>query len=417
MSENQNQIAVRPRASQILATLVGMEPNAMLDTIKAQCFKGNPANISDSQLAAFVSIAAEMGVNPLLPGMLYAYPSSGGSIVPMMGPDAVFKKLTEHKDVESWEVAVFPEDVTQAPTHAVAKIYRRSTEKPLVYTAVLSEWKIGANPNWNSRPRHMLSLRAIKQCARQVIHGIPFDEDERVMMDAINVTPGATEAPPLRPPAPERKKRGAASVQENVQEAEVTTTEPVPVEQPKIEKLAEKLAQPAEAEKVAAAVQSFEQAAKATATSEQIKAAEELKNGRGNMDGDSGEPYVAPAKPFSEPTAAQPRAFLKDGESLETEISVSEVGGLNITTADGVKPSVKAKVKGGYVGEIYHVGGGTAGPDGKARVAAPWEVGASLKVVLLGKLNNKAKNEDGSLGRVQVFVQSVEMAQEEGMEA
>jgi hypothetical protein len=409
MSENQNQLAVRPRASQILATLVGMEPNAMLDTIKAQCFKGNPANISDSQLAAFVSIAAEMGVNPLLPGMLYAYPSSGGSIVPMMGPDAVFKKLTEHKDVESWEVAVFPEDVTQPPTHAVAKIYRRSTEKPLVYTAVLSEWKIGANPNWNSRPRHMLSLRAIKQCARQVIHGIPFDEDERVMMDAINVTPGG-EAPPVRPPAPERKKRGAATVQENVQEAEVTTT-PEPqkaAEQPKIEKLAEKLAQPAEAEKVAAVVQSFEQAAKAT-DAEPRKVVQT----DGAVRTESA-PEVATR--LGEPVAPLPRAFLKDGETLETEISVSEVGGLNITTAEGVKPSIKAKVKGGYVGEIYHVGGGTAGPDGKAQVKAPWSVGESLKVVLLGKLNNKAKNENGTLGKVQVFVQSVEISQE-GMEA
>lgn len=387
MSENQNQLAVRPRASQILATLVGMEPNAMLDTIKAQCFKGNPANISDSQLAAFVSIAAEMGVNPLLPGMLYAFPIQGGGIVPMMGPDAVFKKLTEHKDVESWEVAVFPEDVTQPPTHAVAKIYRRSTEKPLVYTAVLSEWKIGANPNWNSRPRHMLSLRAIKQCARQVIHGIPFDEDERVMMDAINVTPGG-EAPPVRPPAPERKKRGAATVQENVQEAEVVTQQEPQKVAPEPVKVVEPAPEPAKIEKAvtetppaaaAEVVQSFEQAAAAT--------------------------------------AAQPRAFLKDGEKLECEISVSEVGGLNITTADGVKPSVKAKVKGGYVGEIYHVGGGTAGPDGKARVAAPWEVGASLKVVLLGRKNNKAKDAAGNPGVIQVFVQSVEMAQEEGMEA
>lgn len=193
---DQNQLStnVKPRASLALSILTGMEPAMMLDTIKAQCFKGDPSRVTDTQLAAFVSIAAEMGVNPLLPGMMYAFPIQGGGIVPMMGPDAVFKKLAEHPNVDSWKTTVFPEDVTLAPTHATTEIFLRNSQRPLTYTALLSEWKVGANPNWNSRPRHMLSLRSLKQAARQVIHGVPFDEDERQMADMQNVTP-ASEAP------------------------------------------------------------------------------------------------------------------------------------------------------------------------------------------------------------------------------
>jgi hypothetical protein len=159
-------------------------------------------------------VANEMKVNPLLPGMLYAYPNQGG-IVPIMGPDGVFKKLMEHPDVESWDTDVFPEDASAPPTHAITLIRRRSTRSPLKYTAYFAEWKMDSNPNWRTRPRHMLGLRSLKQAARQIIHGIPFDEDERRMMN-VTGTGGdspdelgsfAIETPPERPTPPARRGR------------------------------------------------------------------------------------------------------------------------------------------------------------------------------------------------------------------
>lgn len=213
-------------ASNALAARIGVEKGHMLDTIKAQCFKTNAGNVSDTQLAAFVSIANEMGVNPLLPGMLYAYPDGRGGIVPMMGPDGVFKKLAEHPDVDSWEVEVFPADVSVPPTHAVARIWRKGRDKALTFTALLSEWQVAANPNWKTRPRHMLHIRALKQCARQVIHGIPFDEDERQIAE-INVTPGAeqTQTAPERPKVSRRGGAAAAAASEPVAEQTQTTAE------------------------------------------------------------------------------------------------------------------------------------------------------------------------------------------------
>ena len=55
----------------------------------------------------------------------------------------------------------------------------------------------------------MLHIRALKQCARQVIHGIPFDEDERHIAE-INVTPGA-EAEQKAPERPKVSRRGGAA--------------------------------------------------------------------------------------------------------------------------------------------------------------------------------------------------------------
>ncbi len=217
--------AVKRRASQELAQFIGMDAGAMIDVIRAQCFRPkNNEVITDAQVAAFISIAVEMKVNPLLPGMLYAFPIQGGGIVPMMGPDGVFKKLSENPNVEGWEVTVFPEDQTKPPTHAVAKLWRKGIERPLTYTAVLSEWKMNANPNWASRPRHMLTIRALKQVARQVIHGIPFDEDERQMMQEIDVTPPGETPKREQAPAKATPTTGAAGA------VEEKKTTPAPVD-------------------------------------------------------------------------------------------------------------------------------------------------------------------------------------------
>lgn len=118
------QLTVQPkeRASNQLAAFLGMDQGMMLDTLKAQCFKGkHPDEISDTQLAAFVSVANIVKLNPLLPGMLYAYPEKNGGITPIVGPDGTMKKLQELIDAGTllgYECTVFPDDPALPPTHA-----------------------------------------------------------------------------------------------------------------------------------------------------------------------------------------------------------------------------------------------------------------------------------------------------------
>lgn len=344
---NESELATVPvtpgfhRATSTLATTLGIEPRMMVDTLKKQCFPGQHADaISDAQLAAFISVANALKLNPLVPGMLYAYPSKNGGIVPVTGPDGVFKMLDEHiteDKLEGYECEVFPEDTTLKPTHAVATIWRKGREHPSKYTAIFSEWVVGSNPNWSSRPRHMIWVRALKQCARQVIHGIPFDEDEVVIGEMRNVTP-----PPDRAPPPSRSTKGAKAAKENAAKADVVI-DAVPGD-------------PAPAETTAPT---------------------------------PAPPPPAPDTPAPEPapTQAAPRAFLKPDEELTVDIEIVSLRGVMLGPKDKPaeqKPSVIAKVQGGFEGEIRAEGHGSVVGDNIVPNAT-WVAGAKMTVTLFGR--------------------------------
>jgi len=374
MSETQLAVSAPVRASDQLAGFLGIEKGMMLDTLKAQCFKGKrPEEVSDAQLAAFVSTANALQVNPLLPGFLYAYPERNGGITPILGPDGVFKKLDEF--IASGKLRGYECEVKMGadgkPVSAHAIIHRTGDQIPAKYDAYYSEWAVTSNPNWQARPRHMLWVRAIKQAARQVIHGLPMDADEYEIQQMQNVTPEA-EAPKVdRPAPPKREKKGAQkAADEKVVDAVVEDVPPQQAEAPKTESAApaEKKADPAPVE----------------------------------------EKKPEPVKEAPKQEVQQARAFLKDKEEVTVEVTVSEVSPLNIKTPEGTRPSIQAVLKGGYVGTVYHIGGGVTEGD-QPRLAAPWAQGAVLKLKLQGKLNSK-------VNKVQVFVQSVEAVGAEAAE-
>lgn len=389
-----NELAVvQPPAFLAVAGLTGLDAKYLVETVKKQCFKGAA---TDEQVDAFISIACEMKVNPLLPGMLYAYPISGGGIVPIMGPSGVYKKLVEHPEVDSWETEVFPDDVTKPPTHAVTKIYRKGRDKPLQYTALLSEWKIASNPNWNSRPRHMLALRSLKHCANQIIHGIPYDEDDRAIMAMQNVTgtgeenPAANGTPadaavvPERPAPKERAKRGTAAAKEVVvnpcfggaNEVVVPTEEQKPAEQVKADPVAE------------------------------VKPVEDI-----NKAMEARQEKIAP-KPEEKPAATQIRAFLQDNEKLSTTIKLETLAPVFMTVQGVRTPCIKGTVSGGFAGEIRS-SFGVSSKDGKAVEIDPvFTVGKSVSAVLVGK-KSTAPEGNPNYGKVLVWIDTCAAVQAE----
>jgi len=163
--------------------------------------------VSDTMLAAFVQVAQSLNLNPLLPGMVYAYPAKNGGITPIIGPDGIFQLLTNNPDIEGWGVKHEEIDGEKAATATIKHKRLGDISK----TVFLSEWKVPNNPNWTARPRHMLEIRALKQAARQIVHGIPFDEEERKIADEVNVTGTADETPPPAPERPKVSRRGGAA--------------------------------------------------------------------------------------------------------------------------------------------------------------------------------------------------------------
>ncbi len=386
------------KATSALATTLGISPAMMVDTLKKQCFPSmKPENITDAQLAAFISVANTLELNPLIPGMLYGYPTQNGGIAPMTGPDGVYKKLSEHTEVEGWEVEVFPADPSLPPTHATCRIFRKGRDKPLTKTVLLSEWKVGSNPNWNTRPRHMLELRALKQCARQVIHGIPMDMDELTISGMENVTP-ASDAPPTesvkRPDAPKRSAKGAAAVVENAQ----PRAEPAKATGTVIEGEFTDNPAKAEAAQVAADMAAREAKLKEPVnlpTPKPTKAApDELPSAMMRKEV-AEEKY--PASTASTVAEQPTRVFLKDAEEITVICKIIEFSSMLGKFKDVQQPLIQARLSGGFnTGEdkpVLHFGefgGGTM--NGTTVVPNPlYVVGGSARFTLRGKLNAISK--------------------------
>jgi hypothetical protein len=83
--------------------------------------------------------------------------------------------LAQSPEVEGWETVI--EWDNGAPFACTATIFRVG-KRPIVKRCLLSEWRMSSNPNWASRPAHMLEIRTLKHAARQIIHGLPLDADE-----------------------------------------------------------------------------------------------------------------------------------------------------------------------------------------------------------------------------------------------
>lgn len=230
MSENTQLAVSRPplvKASTELSTFLGMEVSTMIETIKAQCFKGKrPDEVTDAQLATYVSVANALKLNPLLPGQMYPYPERNGGVTVMIGPDGVFTLLSNHPDVVAQKdggPAFWTDHGVDATGAETCTGYINHRTKGLLKKTIwVNEWIVGSNPNWQSRRHHMSEIRALKQTARMVIHGLPMDSDEHKLGEILNVTDtvqhdGAQTADGAEMPQPKRaalpkKSKGAAAL-------------------------------------------------------------------------------------------------------------------------------------------------------------------------------------------------------------
>lgn len=359
MSDSTQLSAPRPlvKASTELSTYLGMEVSAMIDALKSQAFKGKrPDEVTDAQLATYISTANALKLNPLLPGQMYAYPDrQGGGVTVMIGPDGVFTLLSNNPDVVAQKdggPAFWTEHGVDAAGKDTCTGYINHRTKGLLKKTIwVDEWVVSSNPNWQSRRHHMGEIRALKQTARMVIHGLPVDSDEHALGEMLNVTdtaPESTEAAPIiRPPPPPKAKKGVNAI-----------TEP-PKPDAKNEAIEAEIVKP-----------KAEEAPPSTP-----------------------EPAKAPA-----PVA---RAFLKDKEEFTGVCKIEKVSAFSMLVAGVATPTVSAVVSGDFTGTVMHIGGGVALPEpGKFAPSPEWEVGSTVALHLLGKgaLTTK-KNDKGEIAK------------------
>lgn len=161
-----------PRASILvkMADRFSVEPNKLLETLKATAFKGQ---VSNEQMISLLIVADQYGLNPFT-REVYAFPDKGG-IVPVISVDGWARIINEQSSFDGLSFAFDGDGPTLSCT---ATMYRKDRTHPVAVTEYLAECKRDTQP-WKSHPRRMLRHKAMIQCARLAFGfaGV-YDEDE-----------------------------------------------------------------------------------------------------------------------------------------------------------------------------------------------------------------------------------------------
>jgi phage recombination protein Bet len=165
------------------ASRYDVEPQKMLATLKATCFRLPSGEVSNEQMIALLAVADQYGLNPFLKE-IYAFPDQGG-IVPVVGVDGWARIINEQSQFDGIE---FDQDADKC----TATIYRKDRAHPTSVTEFLDECR-KESPAWKSHPRRMLRHKAMIQAARLAFGFTGIyepDEAERIRESRIiDVTP------------------------------------------------------------------------------------------------------------------------------------------------------------------------------------------------------------------------------------
>lgn len=171
------QAQAKPRtALEAMAARLEVSPATLQDTLTNTVFA---ACRSREEFVALVIVANTYGLNPLLKE-IYAFPTKGGGITPMVSVDGWIRLMNTHPQHDSIE---FEDHVDEAGNvYAIeATIYRRDRERPTKIIEYLVECKGNTQP-WQKSPLRMLRHRALIQCARIAygFSGLASDEGEAI---------------------------------------------------------------------------------------------------------------------------------------------------------------------------------------------------------------------------------------------
>lgn len=185
----------RPAGRSVLlsmATRYGMEPAAFEATLRATVV---PATATREQFAAFLLVAKEYNLNPVLKE-IYAFPTRGGGIQPIVSVDGWANLVNSHPECDGMDFEDRLDDDGQLVS-ITCRIYRKDRAHPVAATEYMAECR-RATDTWRQWPRRMLRHKALIQAARYAFgfSGIA-DPDEAAREAAPTVSPVATVSNPV----------------------------------------------------------------------------------------------------------------------------------------------------------------------------------------------------------------------------
>ena len=143
-----------------MAQNYGMRAEAFEATLRATVV---PKACTREEFAAFVLVAREYGLNPILKE-IYAIPKKGGGIQPIVGVDGWYNIMNKHPQFDALDF----EDHTDGQGNVTAitcRIHRKDRSRPICVTEYMDECRQGTEP-WQRWPRRMLRHKAAIQAAR-----------------------------------------------------------------------------------------------------------------------------------------------------------------------------------------------------------------------------------------------------------
>jgi phage recombination protein Bet len=166
-----------------MADKYSLKPDEFSKTVKATC---GLSTATPEQVAAFLIVAKEYDLNPLTKE-IYAFPSKGGGVVPIVSIDGWVNLVNSNPQCDGFEFEMehSPDGKLIACT---CTMHRKDRSHPVSVTEYLSECKRATDP-WKMEHR-MLRHKAMIQAARYAFGfaGI-YDEDEgRTIAESDSVT-------------------------------------------------------------------------------------------------------------------------------------------------------------------------------------------------------------------------------------
>jgi phage recombination protein Bet len=173
-----------------MATKFGMEPAAFEQTVRATC---GCDKATKEQFAAFLLVANEYGLNPVTKE-IYAFPTRGGGIQPIVGIDGWMTMANNHPAYDGITFVDRLSDDGQLLA-ITAQVHRKDRSHPVEVTEYLAECRQGTEP-WKKWPARMLRHKAAIQAIRYAFgfSGIVDPDEADRMRPSVNVAVNVQQA-------------------------------------------------------------------------------------------------------------------------------------------------------------------------------------------------------------------------------
>jgi phage recombination protein Bet len=173
-----------------MATKFGMEPAAFEQTVRATC---GCDKATKEQFAAFLLVANEYGLNPVTKE-IYAFPTRGGGIQPIVGIDGWMTMANNHV---AYDGITFVDRLSEDGqlVAITAQVHRKDRSHPVEVTEYLAECRQGTDP-WKKWPARMLRHKAAIQAIRYAFgfSGIVDPDEADRMRPSVNVAVNVQQA-------------------------------------------------------------------------------------------------------------------------------------------------------------------------------------------------------------------------------